>query len=138
MAKFADLTRTIKALAKVPSQVAKGAALEIAAAIDAEFDAGLDPYGQPWEPLAEATVARGRFAPPLTDTRTMRDSVQVKPMPGAGISVTFDDPSTHHQYGTKSMAARPVFPNHGLPDTWQRAIADAAEAAFEKAGGGRG
>jgi hypothetical protein len=68
----------------------------------------------------------------------MRESVEVRPQPGAGIAVTIDDPGVHHQYGTVSMAARPIFPNRGMPDTWQREIADAADAAFDRAqGGGR-
>jgi hypothetical protein len=30
--------------------------------------------------------------------------------------------------------ARPIFPDH-MPDTWQRAIADSADAAFKRAKG---
>lgn len=132
MAKFADLQRTLRKLALVPSQVASEASKGIASLIDQQFDAGVDPYGQAWAPLSDATIAKGRGAPPLTDDGDLRASVDVKPMPGAGISVTFDDPGVHHQYGTRDMPARQIFPNRGMPDTWQREIADAAEAAFER------
>ena len=41
----------------------------------------------------------------------------------------------HHQYGTVHMAQRAIYPNRGLPDTWKRALDDAAEAAFDRAAG---
>lgn len=130
---FSDLAASIRKLAEVPAQVAKGASEAIAQQIQDDFAAGLDPYGNAWEPLAEATLDKGRTPPPLTDTGAMRDSVSVTPMAGAGISITIDDPAVHHQYGTINMPARPVFPNQReLPDTWQRAIADAAEDSFNR------
>jgi hypothetical protein len=135
-ARFADLNRVLRELAKVPSQVAADASVSIAAEIEAQFDAGLDPYGQPWVGLSEATLGKGRFPPPLTDSGAMRGTVTVRPMPGAGISVTVDDPAVHHQYGTRDMPARPILPNAGMPDTWQRAIAEATEAALDRAAGG--
>lgn len=138
MAKFADLARALKSISLIPSQVATGASKGIAEQIDAQFDAGVDPYGEPWAPLADATIERGRFPPPLTDDGDLRRSVEVKPLPGAGISVTFDDPGVHHQYGYRNartggmVPARPIFPNKGMPDTWKREISDAAEEAFDR------
>lgn len=130
---FADLASSLRKLASIPAQVASGAAERIAAQIQDDFDNGTDPYGSAWAPLSPATLAKGRSAPPLTDTGAMRESVTVQPMPGAGISITIDDPAVHHQYGTMYMDARPIFPNQReLPDTWQRAIADAAEDAFAR------
>jgi hypothetical protein len=134
MGSFANLKKVISQLARVPSQVAAGASEGIADAIRAEFDGGADPFGHPWEPLTEATLAKGRTPPPLTDTNAMRDGVEVRAMSGSGISVTIPDPGVHHQYGTKYMVARPVFPDR-MPDTWKRAIADSAEAAFARAKG---
>lgn len=136
--KFSDLLGMLGKLADVPSQIAKDASVGIADAIDAEFSAGLAPDGTPWTGLAESTMARGRSAPPLTDTHDMRDSVDVKPMRGAGISVTIDDPAVHHQYGAPRahVPPRPILPSGKLPDTWQRAIADAADSAFDRAAGG--
>lgn len=132
--RFADLAASIAALSSVPSQVASGAAEAIAEQIDEDFDAGLDPYGEPWADLEQATIDKGRRPPPLTNTHEMRDSIEVVPMPGAGISVTIDDPAIHHQYGTVHMVDRPIYPNRKeLPDTWRRAIADASDAAYERA-----
>lgn len=131
---FSDLAASIRKLSAIPSQVAAAAAEKIEAQIQDDFDAGVDPYGDAWAPLMPATLAKGRSAPPLTDTGAMRASVVVQAMAGAGISVTIDDPAVHHQYGTVHMDARPIFPNQReLPDTWQRAISDAAEEALDRA-----
>lgn len=132
MGSFVNLQKMIRQLAKVPSQVASGACEGISQAIQDEFDAGSDPFGRQWAELRPATLAKGRTPPPLTDTHEMRDGIEVKPMPGAGIAVTIPDPGVHHQYGTRDMVARPIFPDR-MPDTWQRAIADAAEDAFGRA-----
>jgi hypothetical protein len=132
MSSFANLQRMIRSLASVPSQVSAGAAEGISDAIQAELDAGTNPFGDPWAELEQATLDKGRFPPPLTDTHAMREGIIVAPMRGAGISVTIPDPGVHHQYGTKHMVARPIFPDR-MPDTWQRAIADSAEEAFARA-----
>lgn len=137
--RFADLAASLRTLSSIPATAARGGAERIAAQVQEDFDAGLDPYGNAWEDLAEATLAKGRTPPPLTDTGSMRASVDVSPMQGAGISITIDDPAVHHQYGTINMPARPIFPNQGaLPDTWRRAIADAGEEAFERQLGAMG
>ena len=134
MSSFANLQKMIRSLASVPSQVAKGASEDIAIAIQAEFDAGADPFGNAWAPLEPVTIDKGRFPPPLTDTHDMRDGIEVKPLRGAGIAVTFDEthPAVDHQYGTKYMDQRAILPDR-MPDTWQRAIADSAEEAFARA-----
>jgi len=131
--RFADLAASLRKLSSLPSQVAAGAAERIEAQIQDDFDNGVDPYGSTWAPLMPRTLAKGRSAPPLTETGAMRGSVSVQPMQGAGIAITIDDPATHHQYGTVDMEARPIFPNQReLPDTWQRAISDAADEAFAR------
>ena len=137
MADFADLQRVIRALAKVPSAVASDASESIDGLIRDQFAAGVDPYGEAWADLADATKAKGRSPPPLTDTGEMLGGIEVRPLQGAGISVTVPDPGVHHQYGTANMPQRAIYPNHGMPDTWQRAIADAADAAFDRASEGR-
>ena len=132
MGSFANLKKMIAGLGSIPSQIARDASEGIAQAIQDEFDAGTDPFGTAWAPLKKSTIAKGRTPPPLTDTSDMRDGIEVKPMRGAGISVTIPDPGVHHQYGTRDMPARPIFPDH-MPDTWQRAISDAADDAFARA-----
>ncbi|GAC1536344.1 MAG: hypothetical protein NVS3B10_00180 [Polyangiales bacterium] len=63
----------------------------------------------------------------------MRDSIDVRPMRGAGIAITIgDDKAIFHQSGTSRMPARKILPEGAMPDTWERALADAAEAAFER------
>jgi phage gpG-like protein len=131
--RFKDLASALRKLSAVPAQTARGAADRISAQVQQDFDAGVDPYGDPWEPLAETTLEKGREPPPLTDTGAMRASVDVRPGQGAGITFTIDDPAIHHQYGTVHMPQRAIFPNRpDLPDTWRRAISDASEEAFTK------
>lgn len=97
--------------------------------MQAEFDDGVDPYGDPWEPLADATTDRGRTPPPLTDTGAMRGSLSVRPMRGAGVQITIDHPAAPHQTGWSgpqgSGPARPILPARGeLPIAWQDLIAE--------------
>ncbi len=131
-AKMGRLRSNIGKLAEVPSQVAKDASTKIAAAIEQEFVAGQDPYGKSWAALKPATLRKGRRAPPLSDTHAMRDSVKVAPMPGAGISITIDEPANIHQGGSKWMAARPILPSAGFPATWSAAIRDATQARIRE------
>lgn len=116
-------------LAGVASRVAAKVSDKIASAMQTEFDEGVDPYGDPWEPLAEATVDRGRTPPPLTDTATMRGTLRVAPMPRAGVQITIAHPAAPHQTGWSgpqgSGPARPILPARGeLPQEWQIMIED--------------
>jgi hypothetical protein len=124
-------------LAEIPSRIAGRVSEEIAGLIQDEFDAGEDPYGTAWKPLAEATLDKGRTPPPLTDTRAMRDSVQVRPMVGAGIQITIGHPSAPHQTGWSgpqgSGPARPILPERAeMPPGWDQAIEEAFEAEFRR------
>lgn len=123
-------------LARIPSRVSARVADEIAQSIQTdEFDAGRDPYGTPWADLAPSTVAHGRFPPPLTDTREMRDSVHVAPMRPAGVSITIDHPAAVHQAGapSKNLPARPILPaRQELPERWQEFIEDAVEDEYKR------
>jgi hypothetical protein len=134
----------LASLADVPRVAAPLASTRIEALIQLQFDAGVDPYGAPWQPLAPATVKRGRHAPPLTDTREMRDSLLVYPGPD-GIRITIgttDHPAGPHQDGWSgpqgSGPARKMLPEHGMPESWDWAIEDATiEAVTEKLKEGR-
>ena len=129
-----NLGNRLRELASVPSQAAKAASEDIADLIEGEFEAGNDPYGKPWAPLKPSTLKRGRRPPPLTDTRQLRESVDVKPMKGAGIQVTLDEvPGVFHQTGTKDMAKRAILPDgKKMPEPWTQAIADACDEAVQK------
>lgn len=132
--KLAGLINGLGKLAGVPSQVAGKVAPKIAGFIKAEFAAGMDPYGRPWKPLKPATLARGRTPPPLDNTGDLKDTVDAKPMQGAGVSVTFGVPyAGFHQHGTKRMVARPILPANGLPRTWSEAIAQETRTAIKGA-----
>lgn len=121
-------------LARVPSQTAGRAAPAIAHLIDQEFTTGRDPYGRAWAPLKQSTLAKGRRPPPLTDTGAMRAGVDVKPMQGAGIAITFANavPAVFHQGGTRKMVARPPLPGGTFPATWARALETAGTAEITK------
>jgi len=122
-------------LSTVPSRVAKAAAAIIAQRIAEQFDNGADPYGRSWSPLRPATLAKGRRPPPLTDSGTMRSSVRVVPLRGAGIEITIGAPYAHfHQTGTKHMVERSILPDGSeLPEEWDDAIEQATTEAVARA-----
>lgn len=135
-----QLERNIGRLAAVPSQASRDAAERIHGRLQEQFDRGVDPYGKPWAPLRPATIRRGRTSPPLTNTREMRDhELEVSPLPGAGIGVTFNPeaPALFHQKGTSRMAARPILPTGTLPAGWNQDLKDASAAATKRALEGR-
>lgn len=128
--------RTLRRLASVPSRMAGPAADRISDLLDEQFAAQSDPYGNAWEPHAEATVARWGEHPVLELTGALRGSVDVQPMGGAGIAITLDDVAQFHQTGTSRMPARPVLPYAGLPAAWDDALSQAAAETFERTLGG--
>lgn len=135
ISRMGQLADRIADLAEVPSRVAAVVAPELEGLIDDEFTAGHDPYGTAWKPLAEATIEKGRTPPPLTDTRAMRESVAVRPMRAAGVSVQIAHPAAPHQTGWQgkqgSGPARPILPARSeLPDAWAIVITDAIEREF--------
>ena len=129
-----NLNARLRELASVPSQAAKEASDEISKLIQEEFDAGNDAYGKAWAPLRPATLKKGRHPPPLTDTHEMRDSIEVKPMQGAGIQITLNEtPAIFHQKGTEKMAKRPILPDGPrMPDSWDTAIHEATDEAVQR------
>ena len=130
---MSHLADRIADLASVPFRAAKRVAFDLEGFLQAEFDAGKDPYGRSWAPLAEATLDTGRTPPPLTDTEDLRGSVQVRPMQRAGVAITVGAPyAPPHQTGwvgpRSSGPARPMLPAGGvLPAAWRDAIEDAVE-----------
>jgi phage gpG-like protein len=134
VAALASVARSLRALSQVPSQFAKESASSLQEVIEAQFANEQDPYGRPWTPLKPSTVKRkGGDTRILRETDRMLDSLQIKPMSGAGLSITLDPPyAAFHQVGTKDMPARPILPRAGLPDTWRRALADAEDRVFER------
>lgn len=113
-------------MASVPSRAAKGASERIVALIEEEFAGQHDPYGKPWKAHAEATVERWGEHPIHDLTGDEKSGVEVRPMAGAGIAVTFDT-----DYTKFNEATRPILPQgNALPASWDAAIGEAcAEAA---------
>lgn len=113
-------------LASVPSQIAPIVAKGIKRQSEKDFNAGRDPYGKAWKPLAESTKARGRHDPPLTDTRKGRRSWRCFPTPGAGVQITV---GTGYMWRHQDGAGPPIrrfVPIGTLPktyhDIWQKAL----------------
>lgn len=125
----------INSLAGVPSRAAPQAARAIRRLITRQFNTGTDPFGRGWAPLAASTIARGRRAPPLTDTRRMRRGIRVNLLRPSGIGITVPDPpSRFHQFGTRKMPRRAILPLRAtLPKSWAAAIERAVRDEF---GGG--
>jgi hypothetical protein len=112
--------RALRELAGVPAAASREASESIAKLIDRQFATGTDPYGKPWKPLAPSTIKRKGNARINVDTENLWKGVQVAPLPGAGVSVTFAD-----DYAAYVQTVRPVLPNRGVPKPWAAAIADA-------------
>lgn len=132
--KFAD---RIADLAGLSSRVARKVSKDLEEAIQSEFDAGADPYGTAWKPLAEATKARGRTEPPLTDTHAMRDSLRVRPVSATRVEITIAHPARPHQTGWSGPQgkgpARPIVPvNEEAPKAWDEIIQSAFKAEIAR------
>lgn len=101
--------------------------------IQANFDLGRDPYRKTWAPLAPSTIKRGRFPPPLTDTRKGRQGVKVKPMQSGGIKLLNSvDYMGIHQKGAPNIPRRSFFPDNTLPKRWNEIWEEELEKALEK------
>ena len=138
ISRMGALSDRVADLAEVPSRAAARIASELEDLIHGEFDGGEDPYGQGWESLAQATLDKGRTPPPLTDTRAMRNSLAVRPMQRAGVSITIAHPAAPHQtgwHGTQGAGpSRPILPMREMPASWEGVINDAIEKEFRRAG----
>lgn len=119
-AEMLKIASAMRALAHVPSRASRGAAVSIGKLIQRQFDTGTDPYGRPWKPLKRSTIERKGHAQIGVDSRKMRDSIDVRPMSGAGVQITVGP-----EYSAYFARRRPLFPNKGLPVTWRKAITDA-------------
>lgn len=135
-----QFSKALRSLVDVPSQIARPLADGIAKFIDEGFTAGTDPYGRAWAPLKPRTLAKGRHPPPLTETRALRESAQVKPTQGGGVSLVFTDwkAGLHQEGDPPRMAAREVVPVNTLPAKW-RALWQSllTEATRRRLSGGR-
>jgi hypothetical protein len=131
---------SLRALSRVPAQAAEDASRELEAVLREQHGEEVDPYGNPWAPLAESTIKRkGGDTRILRRTDTMLDELSIRPSPGAGLTLTFGAPyAAFHQVGTKDMPARRLLPIAAMPKTWSDAIKRALDARFQKWADGAG
>jgi hypothetical protein len=126
-----QLEANLRRLASVPSRASKRIAEGLEELVEDEFATGRDPYGTPWRPITDATLAKRSQTtePPLTDLGQMHESLAVRPLPGAGVSITIDHPAAPHQtgwHGTQgSGPARPILPSRRLPVAWREVLESA-------------
>jgi hypothetical protein len=114
------IASAIRALTHVPSRASRGAATTIGRLIDRQFETGTDPYGRRWKALKPSTIKRKGHAQIGVDSHRMRDSIDVRPMSGAGVQITVGP-----DYAAYFAKRRPLFPTHGLPRAWRNAVTDA-------------
>ncbi len=122
--KLGQLAENLRRLASVPSRVSRPVSDEIAKSIQKQFDDGVNAYGRAWAALAPSTLAKGRTPPPLTDTRAMRNSLNVRPASAAGVQISIGFPAGIHQGGSPktNLPARPVLPTGVFPRTWTEIV----------------
>lgn len=129
ISKMGQLAANIGKLASVPARASKRVAKEIKSLIQEEFREQADPYGNAWRPHMALTTYRHGMHPILDLTGQMKESLDVRPRAGAGISITIDHPSEDHQTGWDgpqgSGPARPILPSNRFPARWKEVI-DAA------------
>ena len=131
--------RGLRALAQVPSQLARPVSVAIKAEIDHEFATSTDPYGQRWAAHAPATTKRWGKHPLLRLTGGGQASISVTPAAGAGVSVHIPSKGlTISQSGSPTQPRRRVLPDDRMPKRWRIAIESAATVAVKEALRGTG
>ena len=88
------------------------------------FNQGIDPYTDPWEPLADETIDRKGSAAPLIDTGNMLGSVNSSSSATTAVVGIGAEYARFHQEGTFAIPQRMMIPRAGdLPPDWQAEIA---------------
>jgi hypothetical protein len=137
---LAKLKNLMERMSKLPDVLAVEAAPGITRLLQDEFERGVDPYGRAWAPLAASTLARGRRAPPLTDTRRLRNGTQAYALPGKGLRLgmgagygVFHQIGFRNHRGGRPVPARRIFPRASLPKSWVKILNDAARVIVARA-----
>ncbi len=138
-ARLQSTVRGLRQLAKVPSTIARPAADAIKDQIDESFESTSDPYGNQWDAHESATVRRWGAHPLLRLTGRGKDQIEVKPLPGAGITVTSPSEGlAFSQGGTVNQVSRRFLPTDQFPKKWREALDRVAEKQFKEALRGTG
>lgn len=134
MAGWKDLLKRLAQLKDIPATIAEEVAPKIDADLKAQFDKGVNAYGNAWKPLAASTIKRkGGDSRILRRTDTLSSQVSAEASGKSGIEITLPDPGVHHQFGTRHMPARKILPDGtALPRRWQKYIQDALDRSFDK------
>jgi hypothetical protein len=142
VAAMGQLKATLRRLAEVPRKVAAEAQPKLDALIQAQFRAGVDPYGNPWAPLRPATLARGRHPPPLTDTTKLRDGTKVLLAPGNAMGLRLVVGAAYGYFaqagfrvGPTKVPPRRILPQFTFPKAWKAVLDEAARACARRAVG---
>jgi hypothetical protein len=128
--------KVVDQLGRLPERLAVAAAPKITELQKAQFDAGVDPYGQAWKALARRTLAKGRRPPPLTDKRRLRNGTGTWPLVGHRLLHRVNAPyGIHHQYGAPraNLSQRMILPTKGLPPAWRRILDEQAKILARRA-----
>jgi hypothetical protein len=141
VAALRDVQRTLDRLAELPRKLAVAAAPDITRLLQAQFQVGVDSYGDRWRPLKASTIAKGRSNPPLTASGRLRDGSKARPTPGgnrAGLQVVVGASyGAFHQVGFRvyhtRVLPRRVLPNRGLPKAWSGILIQRARELARKA-----
>jgi hypothetical protein len=137
-----QLKGVLRRLSDLPRAVAVEAKPKIDKLLREGYQNGVDPYGNAWAPLKPSTLARGRHAPPLTDTRKLRDGTVSKLRSGlrAGLVLMTGAPYGYFaqvgfRVGRTSVPPRRILPQYGLPVGWKIVLHDAARKCARRAVG---
>ena len=90
--------------------------------INQHFVSSRSPSGDSWAPLALSTLINRRrlgvfHIKPLVVTGKMKNSLKVLKTKDQ-IKLTMDSPAIYHQYGTKNMPRRQIFPDLSNEADW--------------------
>lgn len=122
----AGFAKTCRALAGIPSQVARESADALTAKIQRGFDAGTDPYDATWAAKKDGSASH------LEESGAMRAGTKATPLGRAGIALEAPPPANFHQSGTSRMPRRRVLPDSGLPASWRAILQDVYSRLMRK------
>lgn len=122
-----DMIAALERLADLPEDAAKRAAPIVERVAKATADAGTTPDGQAWAPKKGGGRALERASDAISVNAT-----------GTVVRVTLSGVNVLHNYGTHRLPQREIIPSRrdDLPESYARAIEDAATLAFKAAMGG--
>lgn len=122
-------TRVAKFGAEISGKLAKVFAPMLDKRLQDQFNNETDPYGKPWDPLAESTIRRKKGdARILRRTNEMQASTYVH-APGGKLVIRYGDKAKYAQDGDPGRGNRPprhVAPAHGIPKPWNDDLKHAA------------